>query len=157
MGFTLTLETWSWCFLISVNSPSNLLVTYTYIFKALGSLFSLGPHTQQMSSRKFQLVLSASCLCFQAKFKCHISRKPFQTSTTDKSNHSFKHLLILPLSVFVLSSTIWWKVDRKQNYFYSHLPYRICGHQVHKGTAFFPSKCFISYPSLHWLLLLRVF
>lgn len=157
MGFTLTLETWSWCFLISVNSTSNLLVTYTYIFKVLGSLLFLGPHPQQMPSRKFQLVSSTSRLCFQAKFKRHISRKPFPTSTTDRSNHSFKDLLILPLAVFVLSSTIWWKMDRKQNYFYSHLLYHICGHQLLKGTVFFPSKCFISYPSLHWLLLLRVF
>lgn len=72
-----SLEIWSRCSLTVVNGTSDLLVTYTYIFKVLGSLLFLGPHIQQMPSKKSQLVWLSSFLCFKAEFKCHVSRKAF--------------------------------------------------------------------------------
>lgn len=62
--------------------------------------------TQRMPGSQSQLVSSNSGHCFKAKLHCHVRRKPFPTSTSDRSNHSFKDPLE-QLSAFVLSFTIW--------------------------------------------------
>ena len=75
-----------------------------------------------MRSRKFQSVSSNSCFCFKAKLQGHVCRKPFPT-TTDTRSHSFMDPLTFQLSAVVLSSTIWWKAQRKQNCFCPHMRY----------------------------------
>lgn len=92
---------------------------------------------------------STSCLCFNAKLKCHVSQKPFLISTTDRKNHSFEDPPVL-LVCNLCSTTLCYEhlTENKSTSIHTCTTVFIhtrCSRMLFLQVGFY----FISYSSLH--------